>query len=260
MTATTLAPRPRTTTRDPLLAFAASVLPAGWVLLSVPVALDLPIAPFALATTLLVMLPAALLLSRGDPDAPPRRLLADARRLPVPPVWGLVALLAVPGLTWGLAAVAGEATPLTPGLAAGLAVNIVSSVLLINLWEELAWAGFVQRRATVRWGVLGGSLTTAVLFAAIHLPLAFDGAAGPSEIAVNVAALLVAAVGLRLLVATVDLRSGGSLLAVAVLHASFNASGTLVDADHDWLRYTAVLLLGLGLVRLATSRRRAAAS
>lgn len=92
-------------------------------------------------------------------------------------------------------------------LAIGLAVNVVSSVLIVNLWEELARTGFLQRRATSRWGLAGGSLVAEALFAAIHLPLAFDGADGADG----------SGVGLRLLVAGFDVWSGRSLLTVAVL-------------------------------------------
>jgi hypothetical protein len=93
-----------------------------------------------------------------------------------------------------------------------------------------------------------------VLFAGLHLPLAFADVHGPSQIAWNVGALLAAAVGLRLLIATLDVRTSGSLLAAGLAHASFNASAGLVAPDHDWLRYTAVLVLGFGLTAALLGR------
>jgi membrane protease YdiL (CAAX protease family) len=156
----------------------------------------------------------------------------------------------LPALTWAGARLLGGERDLDAGLVASLALNLVTATLVVNLWEELAWTGFYQRRATRRWGRLRGSAATAALFAGVHLPLAFDGADGPGEVAANVAALAVAGLGLRLLIAGVDAWSRGSLLTVAVLHASFNAAGDLVASGHDWVRYA--LVLALGLLVLAT--------
>ena len=50
--------------------------------------------------------------------------------------------------------------------------------LLINLWEETAWAGFAQSRLMARHGLMVGSLLTAVPFAAIHIPMQFWGDGG----------------------------------------------------------------------------------
>ena len=55
---------------------------------------------------------------------------------------------------------------------------VVTSVLIVNLWEEMAWAGFFQRRAMYRYGFVTGSLVTAALFVAVHLPLASPTSAG----------------------------------------------------------------------------------
>jgi membrane protease YdiL (CAAX protease family) len=66
----------------------------------------------------------------------------------------------------------------------------VSAALIINIWEETAWTGFVQRRAMARWGTVNGSLATAVLFAGIHAPLAFHGATSARHVALGFAALI----------------------------------------------------------------------
>ncbi len=60
-------------------------------------------------------------------------------------------------------------------------------MIIINIGEEIAWTGFVQRRAMARWGLLGGSLVTALLFAGIHLPLAFGDARTPEDVLRGVA-------------------------------------------------------------------------
>jgi len=227
-----------------LLTFGAIAVPTGWLLLSVPLLTDLPVEPFVLMTTFLGLLLPALLLTRQS-GASTRALLRDTVRLPRPLVWLLPGALLLPAVTWSLAALAGVEEGVDGALLVSLTVNVVSSVLIINLWEELAWAGFAQRRATARWGYVRGALVVAALFAAIHLPLAFYDAAGAGTVAFNVVALAGSAVGLRLLIGAFDAWTAGSLLTVALLHASFNVSGELLDADHDWIRYAAVLAAGL---------------
>jgi membrane protease YdiL (CAAX protease family) len=139
-----------------------------------------------------------------------------------------------------------------------LAVNVVSSVVIINLWEEMAWTGFAQRRAIARWGFARGSVLVAALFAGIHLPLAFYDVDSAGEVGLNVAVLFGSAVGLRLLIAGFDLWTAGSLLSIALLHASFNVSSELLESDHDWVRYAVVLGLGLVVLGVHRSRSRAA--
>ena len=238
-----------------LLRFAAVALPAGWVFLSVPLFTGWPVEPFVLATLFLGMVPAALLLTRSGQQTTVRRLLRDCVRLPRPAVWLVPAALLVPVGTRLGAAVAGGGADLTPGLFLDLAVNVVSSVLIVNLWEEMVWAGFVQRTSARAYGFVRGALLTAALFVAIHLPLAFYGVDDAADLGRNLAAMVAAGVGLRLLVGALDVWGRGSILAIAVLHATFNASSALVDADHDWIRYAVTLGLGL-MVLVAPGLRR----
>ena len=118
----------------------------------------------------------------------------------------------------------------------------------------MAWTGFSQRRAASRWGAVGGALVTSVFFTAIHIPLAFAGADGAREIINNVIVLAGVAIGVRLLIARVDPWSGGSLLTIGVLHASFNASETLLDADHFWVRIAVTIAVGMGVVAFGSRR------
>jgi membrane protease YdiL (CAAX protease family) len=136
----------------------------------------------------------------------------------------------------------------------GALVNVVSSVLIVNLWEEMVWQGFVQRRVTARWGFVRGALVTAAMFAGIHIALAFADVDGVADVGRGFIALVVAGIGLRLLLGAVDLWSGRSLLTVAVVHASFNAAADFVDSDADWIRYAVVLLLGLGALAVVARR------
>ena len=54
-------------------------------------------------------------------------------------------------------------------------VGLLVNLLLINMWEETAWAGVVQTRLEQRHGLVKAALLTAVPFALIHMPLHFIG-------------------------------------------------------------------------------------
>ncbi|MFC0678751.1 lysostaphin resistance A-like protein [Lysobacter korlensis] len=244
-----------------LLLFSAVALPIGWAIMSVPVALQLPTEPFTLAALLFALLiPALLLTARESGRSGVKRLLRDAVRLPRPSWWGLVAMTAIPVSAWSIAAAVGGAEVLTPAVLTGYAVAFLSSTVIINILEETVWTGFVQRRSMARFGILRGSVLTAALFAGIHLPLAFSGAASPANVATGIGILLASALGLRLMVAGIDSWSGRSLLTIGVLHGSFNASSGLVEPAYDWARYVTVLALGFAVaVAIALQARRRSA-
>jgi len=228
----------------PLVTFAAVALPVGWVLLSVPLVVDVPLEPFVLATLLLGLVLPVVLLARREGSSV-RSLFRDVIRLPQP-LWLLVpAALLIPVAVGAAGALAGGPA-LTGSFLARLAVaNVLSSLLIVNLWEELVWAGFVQRRVTGRRGLLTGGVVTALLFTGIHLPLSLYGADGVGDVAFNIAAMIVSGVGLRLLIGAFDVWGHGSILALGLLHATFNASAELLDPGFAWIRYVVTLALGL---------------
>jgi len=134
---------------------------------------------------------------------------------------------------------------------------VLMGALVFNLWEETAWAGFVQSRLTARHGLFTGAALTAVPFAGIHLPLAFADDPSHGEIALTITALVVVAVAFRTLAGVVLEATDGSVLAVALTHASFNASGALAAVDGQWQGMTAMALVTAAavLVRWRTGRR-----
>ena len=237
-----------------LRVFGVTAVLSGWVLLSVPLVTDLPVEPFVLLTLAFGLVTPAVLLTRRDPDASMKALLRDCVRLPRRPGLLLLAPTVIPLLTWTGGLLAGAETRLSSGFLADVVVNVVTSVLIVNLWEEMAWAGFFQRRAMYRYGFVTGSLVTTALFVAVHLPLAFVDVGGVRDVLAGVAALVVSGIGLRLLVGAVDAWSARSILTVALLHASFNVAADFVDADHDWIRYTVTLLLGLLVLATPVAR------
>jgi membrane protease YdiL (CAAX protease family) len=240
----------------PLATFVSIALPVGWLLLTIPLVLDIPVEPFILATTLFgLVLPAVMLTRREGAGA--GRLLRDTLRMPRP-LWLLVpAALLVPVGTAAAAALLDVSAPLTASLLGNLALaNVLSGLLIVNLWEEMVWAGFVQRRAMGRWGYAAGSVVTALLFTGIHLPLSLYGADGVRDVGANVAAMVVAGIGMRLLIGAFDLWGRGSILTLALIHATFNASSELVAAGADWVRYTVMLGLGLSALAIVNAGRR----
>ncbi|HYO32418.1 MAG TPA: type II CAAX endopeptidase family protein [Nocardioidaceae bacterium] len=214
-----------------------------------------PEAPFMLASTLFgLALPALFLTHREGGSAAVRALLRDCVRLPSSWWWLPLAAFVLPVATWTAGAATGGATDLTWGLASFYVQDLIIGALVINIWEEMAWTGFFQRRAAGRWGVVGGALVTSLFFTALHTPLAFDGVHGLREVATNVALIAGVATGVRLLIARVDVWSGRSLLTVGILHSSFNASESLLHPDYDLLRIVVTIAIGVGVLAMGDGR------
>ena len=246
--------RARLTAR-PVLAFCIIV-----IALTVPVQLAFLVAgrdvmPAKAAE--LVVLPgtAVLLTALAGGRAAVRRLFAGLTRWRIGVArWALV-LLAMPVLTIGVAVVTGTLHTPAGGwgkVALTYGLFLVLIAVTGSLWEETAWSGFVQRRLMDRRGLLVGSLLTAIPFGLIHLPLAFenDGWAGTSwsEALVNWAFLLGALPFMRYLIGMLLVDTRGSVLAAAVLHASFNAAGAMSAAiPGGWQQVPAIAILTLAV-------------
>lgn len=241
----------------PLLQFAGIAVPVGWVLLTVPLLIDSPVEPFVLGTLIFgLVIPALVLTARGRSSSV-KALMWDTVRVPRPQ-WLLVPAAAlIPVATSGLAGALGVNAEVSTGFLVNLAVaNVLSSLLIVNLWEEMAWAGFFQRRATARWGYLGGATVTALMFTAVHLPLAFYDIHDAGDVAYNVAVMVISGIGMRLLIGAFDEWGHRSILALALIHATFNASSELLDPGADWVRYVATFILGAGAFAIRTASRR----
>ncbi len=228
--------------------FVAVALGVGWPLMALSTLIQ-PDAPFIFAAVLFALaLPALVLTHRQAGRAGVRALLRDCVRLPSRWWWLLLAAFGLPTVTWAIGAALGGAQPLTWSRLASYTADLIIGALIINIWEEMAWTGFFQRRAASRWGVVGGSLITAVFFAGLHIPLAFGGAHSASDVVTNLLYLVGVAVGVRLLIAGVDGWSGRSLLVVGLLHSSFNATETLLEPGFFWVRIVVTVALGIGVV------------
>jgi membrane protease YdiL (CAAX protease family) len=179
-----------------------------------------------------------------------------------------VLLAAMPVLTLLVGAVTGTLHHPAGGwpklVLAYLFMTLIFGALLGNLWEETAWSGFVQSRLMTRRGLLTGSLLTAVPFFLIHIPLAFatHGWHGTTwgEAALDLTLLALAAPFLRYLFGTLLVDTGGSVLAVALLHASFNGAGSMAAVRGGWQYIPAMIILTLLVVAYRSWRGRSALS
>jgi membrane protease YdiL (CAAX protease family) len=187
-----------------------------------------------------------------------RRLYAGALRWRFGARWYALVLLLLPVATMAVAAtsgtLAGPADGWGPEVFQYLFLTLVFGALLGNVWEELAWTGFMQQRLTARHGLLKAALLTALPFGLIHLPLAFEqdglGGTGLADLALAWALLLAVAPFFRYLIGLVHARTGRSVLAVAILHGSFNACASSSLTTGGW-EYIAAAVAATTVLALA---------
>ena len=239
--------------RRPVATFVLLAFAIGWPALTAPAITGLPAEPFLLIFLYGALLGPALLVTRwaNGPGAI-RRLLSRTLLWRFGVGRWAVILFGMPVLTIALAAASGTLREPEDGwlVAAGwyLFNTLIYGALLANLWEETAWGGFVQSRLMARHGLLIGSLLTAPLFAAIHIPMQFEQGWTWSGVAVGLAVLFCLAPVYRYLLGMHLLDTGGSVLAIAVQHAAWNEAQKLdaVAAGRwDWQALVAVILLTL---------------
>jgi membrane protease YdiL (CAAX protease family) len=251
----------RLVVRHPVGAYLLLAYPIGWTL---RVGLTLVGAPNQLSETAATLVgiaaPAVLITYLGSGGDGVRRLLSGVARWRIG--FGRLAFVvgAVPAMTLAVAAATGTLGNPTGGwakLVLTYLVGLVVGVVGTNVWEELAWSGFVQTRLTARRGLLLGATLTAPLFAAEHLPLVV-AVGGPVKMLAVAVTLLAMSVIFRYLIGMVLVDTAGSILAVGLLHAAFNASGNLSAVHGAWQPLLALvpLTLGMYVYRAMRDRRR----
>jgi CAAX protease family protein len=168
--------------RRPLTGFLVIVLGLSWLLFLIPVlafygvipGANLPVEVFALASTLLILLPTALwVTSISDGRAGVRALFARVFRWQFGVGWWLVVLFGLPVIALSLGLIFGgslQMADLGSALIKQLG-SILLAVVVINLWEETVWAGFFQTRLEARLNFVVAAALTALPFAGVHVPL-----------------------------------------------------------------------------------------
>src|SRR5215210_3599037 len=234
--------------RRPLTVFVVIALGFSWLLLAIPVlafyrvipGANLPIEIFALAATLLGLLPAALWVTWvTDGRTGLRALFARVFRWQFGIGWWAAVLIGQPVLALLLGVILGGSLH-TAGAGSILVQQlllILLAVVVINLWEETVWAGFFQTRLEARFNFVIAAVLTALPFAGVHIPLLLlDDQVSALSVLTGIAGLLILGIVIRLLMGVMLRAAVDSVLAVGVLHQIFDASnndGALVDSLLD---------------------------
>jgi len=251
--------------RHPITVFIVILIVPTWSIYAVALLTGMPFMAAKLAE-LVFLIVAPVLVTRwiGDRGAV-RQLFRGLTRWRLGLPRYLMILVAMPALTLLVALVTGTvSTPAGgwPGMALTYGVILFAGALTGNIWEETAWSGFAQGRLMARRGLLVGSLLTAIPFALIHLPLAFEaeGLAGTTarDVLITWTYLIVLAPFMRYLIGTVLIDTNGSVLAAALLHASMNASGALAAVNGIWQYPAALIVLTLLVTGYRSLRGRSA--
>jgi membrane protease YdiL (CAAX protease family) len=240
--------------RRPVLAFCLFAVGLSVSLIAALLIAEVSVIPGKAAQLVIVPGTAVLITAWISGRAGVRWLFAGLLRWRIGITRWLLVLLALPLLTVAVAAVTGTLQHPPTGwinITTAYLLTLVLVLITANLWEEMAWTGFVQTRLTARHGLLRGALLTAIPVFVIHLPLSYEtnGLYGTrwEDAALNWGLLLVALPAFRYLAGVLMLDTQGSVLAVGVLHASFNASGGMDIIHGGWQYVPAVVLLALGV-------------
>ena len=133
---------------------------------------------------------------------------------------------------------------------------LLINLLLVNLWEETAWAGVMQTRLERRHNLFVAAFLTAIPFGAAHWPLAFLGDVTPLSAVISLVGYILLGALLRPLAALSMRGARDSVLAFALLHSVFNRSNndngiaaTLLDGD----AYRVAIVIVLPVLTIAAA-------
>jgi membrane protease YdiL (CAAX protease family) len=152
-----------------------------------------------------------------------RHLARRMFRLRVGAGWWLLVLIGLPALTTGSPCCwATRSSPSTRPRCSAPDGPARGQLLLVNLWEETAWAGFLQTRLEHRHNLFVAGLITAVPFAFAHLPLALFTDFTAGSLAGSLLLYLILGVLVRPMLGVVLRGTRDSVFAAALLHSVFN--------------------------------------
>jgi uncharacterized protein len=239
----------------PIAMFLLLALGLSWPVMIALLVSGQDMSPGALLSVTFLLGGATLVTALSEGRAGVRRLFAGAIRWRMGLARFVVLVAAVPLLTLLVGALTGTLRSPPEGwlglVGSYLFQTFIFGLLIVNLWEETAWGGFMQARLMATRGLLMGSLLTAIPFFVIHIPLAFaeHGLNTTAEqAALNLGLTALIAPFFRYLAGTQLIDSGGSILAIGLLHASFNASGQLSAVPGEWQYIPALIVLTLAVI------------
>jgi membrane protease YdiL (CAAX protease family) len=234
--------------RHPVGAYLAVVYGLGVLIYALPLLgstglkilpIELPgVEPFILVSAIMLTVAAFAVTAATDGRAGVRELRGRAFRFRVSPLWYLASVLLLPLSALGVALVVAGADPLAaiigqPAVIVDWLLAIVVLFLLVNLWEEIGWTGFVLHRLQPRVGPVPATVLTTWAQATLHLPLLFviggvsDDPIAPAQYPLYLAALYLLPLGNRTALTWLYNQSGQSLPVTGLAHSSFNlANGT----------------------------------
>jgi membrane protease YdiL (CAAX protease family) len=222
-------PLMRLVARRPVLAFLLMAYAIAWALQFVAFQFGLS---FRLGTSISVIfglaLPALLVTAAISGKAGVLDLLGRVFRWRVGVRWYLIALVGLPVATLLVASAFLGLAPLQalvekwPLFFTIFLPELLLAVVLIQIFEESAWTGFVQDTLQERHGPLLASIMVAPAFALFHLMSNILEAGQIIMVVVQVAVQAVASIFLRVVIMWLYNSTGRSILIVAFFHSSFN--------------------------------------
>jgi CAAX protease family protein len=237
----------------PVAAMLLLMFVIGWAFLIPAVLAGVPLIPFPLlGAVLLGQLGASLLVTWAADGWPGvRGLLRRVFRWRVHPAWYVLALLAIPflSLLWTAVVFGGGAVHAlftNPSVIEDY-LSSLTILPIVSLWEEMAWMGVVQARLAAYRGPVLAAVITGPLFGLLHMPLILGQPIG--SFLLTLTALMVFGIPFRMLLGWVYNATGGSILLVALVHVTFDATNNnniLVAAGQG----QAILQPGGGAVHL----------
>jgi CAAX protease family protein len=214
--------------RHPVTAMLLLMFVIAWAFLIPAALLGVPLIPFPLLGAIFLgQLGSAVLVSWAAGGWPAvRELFGRIFRWRVHPGWYLLALLGIPvaSLLWtGVVFGGGAMRALFTNQAVILEyLSALTIFPLVSLWEEAAWMGVVQARLASYRGALVAAVITGPLFGLLHMPLEIGQPVG--SFLLTMAALMIFGIPFRIVLGWLYNVTGGSILIVAIMHTTFDAT------------------------------------
>jgi membrane protease YdiL (CAAX protease family) len=176
-----------------------------------------------------------------------RALVGQLLRWRVHPIWYVMALLGPFVLAAGAAALTVATGAPAPNIRAytdwlGIGAALLSTIIIVGLFEEVGWRGFALPRLQRRLDALWAALVVGVIWAAWHLPelISDPGQRPPLQFFVWILAQSV-------ILAWLYNSTNGSLPIVIICHGAVNTAGRFMLPEFSGGSYQVVWWFMVGL-------------